>query len=257
MKLHLPKRLFTALIAAISFIAPAALTLGSAAWGEGVGYAPGVTYDLLESGDDWVKLSGQENRFPVYNAATDDTSATITTTNWGQALAVYSTPSRYTYTVDSTGVLSFSLTLQTDAPGNSVAAISLTGVDETLVFGSPAYGSSNICYSVTSNTSADIYLYNTDSNWGSGEECYLTTDEVKSIGTRTSNAYTLNGTVTLKDDGNYWMDLMLDGTSVGQSVNLGTSFDISRITLQTDGGQGKRIGEYDTSPCHKIHIIYQ
>ncbi len=33
MKLHLPKRLFTALLAAISFIAPAAMTLGSAAWG--------------------------------------------------------------------------------------------------------------------------------------------------------------------------------------------------------------------------------
>ncbi len=236
MKLHLPKQLFTALLTAISMAVPAAVTLGSAAWGEGVGYASGVTYDLLESGDDWVKLSGQSSRFPVYNAATDDTPATITTTNWGQALAVYSTPSRYAYTVDSTGVLSFSLTLQTDAPGNSVAAISLTGVDETLVFGSPAYSSSNICYSVTSNTSADIYLYNTDSNWGSGEECYLAADEVKSIGTRTSNAYTLNGTVTLKDDGNYWMDLMLDGASVGQSVNLGTSFDISRITLQTDGG---------------------
>ena len=34
MKLHLPKQLFTALLAAISFLSPAALTLGSAAWGE-------------------------------------------------------------------------------------------------------------------------------------------------------------------------------------------------------------------------------
>lgn len=34
MKLHLPKRLLTALIAAISFLSPAALTLGSAAWGD-------------------------------------------------------------------------------------------------------------------------------------------------------------------------------------------------------------------------------
>ena len=39
MKLHLPKRLFTALLTAITLAAaPAALTLGSAAWGLSVSY---------------------------------------------------------------------------------------------------------------------------------------------------------------------------------------------------------------------------
>ena len=33
MKLHLPKQLFTALLAAITLVAPAVVTLGSAAWG--------------------------------------------------------------------------------------------------------------------------------------------------------------------------------------------------------------------------------
>ena len=238
MKLHLPKQLFTALLTAITLAAaPAVLTLGSAAWGGEVGFTEGTTYNLLDSEEDWVKLSGQGNRLPVYQAATDGTPAKITTDGWGQALAVYSTPSRCAYTVDSTGTLSFTFTLQTTAPGNSVAVISLTGVDETLVFGSPAYSSSDIYYGVTSNTSADIYLYNASStNWGSGEECHLATGEVTDIGDRTTDAYTLNGTVTLKDDGKYWMDLKLGETTVVESVDLGTSFDISRITLQTDGG---------------------
>ena len=53
MKLHLPKRLFTALLAAISFIAPAALTLGSTAWGaDGWEYKNSwYTYNIGTPGD--------------------------------------------------------------------------------------------------------------------------------------------------------------------------------------------------------------
>lgn len=232
MKLHLPARLRKAIIAALA-------TVSSFTFASGTSWAD--SYNLLESGDNWTMSAGQDagNRTPRYNAATDETAANISTTNWGQALAVYGTGDQV-FTVGDDGTLSFSATLQSGSPGNSIASVSLTGSNQTLVIGTFGYNTSNIAYGITSNTSADIYA--TDSTtWNSGVVYQLSTaegasDTVANIGTRTGNAFTLSGVVTCGEDGNYTLDLSLDGTEVATDVSLGSYFDISRITLQADGG---------------------
>ncbi len=73
MKLHLPKQLFTALLAAISFIAPAALTLGSAAWGEG----------------SWAIDGRTSNHIYFYSdAAQSETITTLTLPNGSNGVSV-------------------------------------------------------------------------------------------------------------------------------------------------------------------------
>ena len=76
MKLHLPKRLFTALIAAISFIAPAALTLGSAAWGEDASH-----WDITQNHSGDTQTIGSGDTLYIGNGTNDakgsGTSSTV------------------------------------------------------------------------------------------------------------------------------------------------------------------------------------
>ena len=236
MKLHLPTRLRKTIIAA--FVTASTFTYASGtAWAD--------TYDLLASGDAWVMSSGQggDGRKPVYHAAADGAAATITTTNWGQALAVQAAGADKRYTVGADNTLTFTMTLQGGSPGNSIMSVALTGSTQTLVLGTMGYGTSNINYGLTNDTTADIYIYHTEAtNWNTGTEHYFdvtsegATDVVGQLGTRTSEAYTLKGVVTKAEDNTYSLDLLLNDAEVASDVALGNTFDITRITLQADGG---------------------
>jgi len=237
MKLHLPTMLRKALLACFAAVSSVTFATGSA-WAD--------TYDLLASGDAWAMSSGQggDGRKPVYHAAADGAAATITTTNWGQALAVQTAGADKMYTVGADNTLTFTMTLQGSSPSNSIMSVALTGTTQTLVLGTMGYETSNINYGLTNDTTADIYIYHTEAtDWHTGTEHYFdvtsdgATDVVGQLGTRTSDAYTLKGIVTKGADDSYTMDLLLNDAEVASDVALGNAFDITRISLQADGGE--------------------
>ena len=231
MKLHLPTLLRKAVLACMASVATVTFATGTS-WAD--------TYDLLASGDAWSMScrTDASDRVPQYHAATDGAGASITTARWAQALAVTTAGTDKMYTVGADNTLTFTMTMKSGAVDSAVMAVTLTGTTQTIALGVLGYSTNDIKYGLTSNTTADIYFHGTQPGdpWSSGDAyCLTDSDVAAAIGTRTTDAYTLQGVVTLGADNAYTMDLTLNGELVADDVALGENFDITRVSLETDG----------------------
>lgn len=232
MKLHLPKALFTAVIAAFA--------VSQTAWAD--------TYNLLESGDNW----SFEGRSPL--ATYSNGVVTSSANQWKQSLSTYTLGRQY-YDVGADGTLSFTFTYnQTGGEGNSILNVALVGREQVLAFGSFEYagadsegGGNSLGWGTSTDTSKEVYHNGT--LWDASTVGSVNYNRFSASGvdaTRTQGLYTYTGTVVKNDEGNYLLDLSVtvgEGASATTTqylddVNLGASFNIQRVAFAVDGASG-------------------
>lgn len=203
MKLHLPKALFTAVMALFA--------VSQTVWAE--------TYDLLESDTNWA-FTGRDA--PSYNAEND--TITASSAGWKQSLATYALTGRSYYAVDQ-----FAATI--DVTGTTgVMSLAFTGLNETFALGDFIYEPTTLQYGKTSDTSS--FVYHNGGNWDAGSPGGI--DPANDLGVAyAAGSYEIVGTVNYTD-GSYTLDLSINGTEVVSDYALGSSFDVTRITFAHD-----------------------
>ena len=203
MKLHLPKALFTAVMALFA--------VSQTVWAE--------TYDLLESDTNWA-FTGRAK--PSYDAEND--TITASSSGWRQSLATYALTGRSYYAVDQ-----FAATI--DVTGTTgVMSLAFTGLNETFALGDFVYDTTTLQYGKTSDTSS--FVYHNGGAWDAGSPGGI--DPANDLGVDyAAGSYEIVGTVNYTD-GSYTLDLSINGTEVVSDYALGSSFDVTRITFAHD-----------------------
>ncbi|MBQ7022011.1 MAG: hypothetical protein IJN29_00385 [Akkermansia sp.] len=211
MKLHLPKALLTAVMALFA--------VSQTVWGE--------MYNLLESDDNWA-FSGRTA--PSYNAEND--TITASSSKWTQGLATY-TLTRGAYYTD---IEKFEATINVTGT-TGVMSLAFTGVNETFVLGDLAYEPATLLYGTTEDTTS--FAYHNGGAWdGSKQPGTISTAESLGVDYATGE-YVIVGTVN-NTDGNYTLDLTVNGTKVVTGHALGSSFDVTRITFAHDAAENNQ-----------------
>ena len=216
MKLHLPKLLLTAVLAAC--VAPAT-------WGA-------TTYNLLDSDFGW-NFGGT-----TYNAVTDSISAS----SWGPKTATYSSDRLY-YTVDEKGEMSFTLTYtlsgtngnDSTVTGDSVQIFAFVDSDKSIAIGTDDYkGTNPITW--TNYIGYGVFESNTPISSGKLDLTHFSKDGVDAQRTN-PGTYTITGNITAADSG-YQLALTLtmgDNTYTSQTIDLGDTIDINKFVFTSDG----------------------
>ena len=214
MKLHLPKLLLTAVLAA------AGVTQTTRA----------ETYNLLESNANWTYNS------TTYNSDTYSISAS----GWqGNKYATYVAGMDKYFVVDENNSLTFSLSYtiggNDEVTWNSVQTFAFVGNDNAIVFGTETFGQTNvgtthIGYGTTKNVTASHYgvTSNTPAVTLSPYEGAVRTNP---------GSYTINGTVTYANGSYSLTSTLSDGTNTYSSttIDLGDSFEIGRFVFTSEG----------------------
>ena len=227
MKLHLPKLLLTAVLAAVG--------ITQTTWAE--------TYNLLESSNGWTFNN------TTYNAETDSVSAS----NWGGGkTATYSvSTSRAYYTVGADNTLTFSLTYVLSGGGtsdnvndnvdcNSVQTFAFVDGDKAIVLGTDAFKEGDvqlnaIGYGISSATGATAY--GASSGFTEVDMTYF--DGAQRVSGTSQTAYTMDGVISYNAASEtYQMTVTLtqgENTYTSSVVDLGKTIDISKFIFGSEG----------------------
>ena len=214
MKLHLPKLLLTAVLAAEG--------ITQTAWAE--------TYNLLESSVGWT----------LTNTNYDAEAGSISASNWnGNKYATYVAGMDKYFVVDENNSLTFSLSYtiggNNEVTWNSVQTFAFVSVDNAIVFGTETFGQANvgtthIGYGTTENVTA--------SHYGVTSSTPAVTLTPYEGAVRTNpGTYTINGTVTYADGSYSLTSTLSDGTNTYSSttIDLGDRFEIGRFVFTSEG----------------------
>ncbi len=215
MKLHLPKALFTAVMAVFA--------LSQTTYAE--------TYNLLESSDGWT-LNGFS-----YNPDTDIISKSG---SWGDVKTATYYDANTVYTVGDDNTLQFDLTFKTTggasgaSANNYVLTFAFMGADDKIVVGGDYYHATAMGYGTPESIDTS---YNDETTNLTSFSTQIDGETV-AANRAWNTEYTVNGMVTYADE-KYSLVLTLnDGANEYKTdaIDLGSTFNLTSFTMTGAGG---------------------
>ena len=224
MKLHLPKGLLVAVLAAITGFT-------QSAWGETIELKP------LINGE-WHETS----RYNTNSAKQDLTSISIDSTNGTATLGGGWNQNRATHVLtdwieaDETTALTFSITIGNLTGTGGLSGIAFVGTSQTIALGDLGYDNTKLQYGTSTDVSSDFYL-DTGNDWDSYTGGQTTTNHIGDVTIATNTSYTFDGKIVWNaNENSYVLSLTLNSAEEPfASVNLGSTADVKSVIVYTDG----------------------
>ena len=185
-----------------------------------------LTYDNLFSSEDGWSFTSLRDR-SNFGLDTSEQTLSLTNSNWGQSYATYTLDSKITATEATALTFSVDITKQ---DGNGMYSFALIGTAQTFVVGF-AYGSNNISYAATTDSSHAAYGFG--SNWDDGGTSYQSLSATETgLSVSVGESCTVSGTVSYINNS---YSLSLTAGESEFTYDLGETFNISSLAFAGDG----------------------